>query len=248
MVRSRLLIFKGAFLSAGIPVSVLGKTQGIITSLEQETLVGIAVLGLLLGCIILGLQYAWAKWFGPAKDKAQTKAKSTGLIRHARIELIGRFRVLDKDGRESLNVSPQMRELFALFLLGKPKGINPTREMIGEAFWKDDSDTEKVKSRRSTLMSKFRKILKEEELGTVKFRDGVWLLELAEGVECDIFPVYRWLKGDGTEHDAEEARKILIAAGKGTICPGIKSEWIQEYRDAYKKMMRERLGAIILDD
>jgi predicted ATPase/DNA-binding SARP family transcriptional activator len=163
-----------------------------------------------------------------------------------KLELFGKFRIRDCQGRD-LHISTKKTQWLLAYLLLHPS--THTREHIAGLFWPESSDAKASNSLRQALHS----LTKSLELGGPSRGHALTIatqlveFKLSEDMSLDTLDFSRALRqcNEKSELDNESCLKAAIAFYKGDLLEGCDERWCIEQRDYFKDLYLRALGQLI---
>ncbi len=166
--------------------------------------------------------------------------------RASSVNLLGNFRVIDKDGNDiTSNFTPTTIQLFLLLLMSTIKnGRGISSQELKTILWYDKDD-DSARNNRNVYINKLRSILKSFGGGIeVLSKDGYWTINLDKNVFCDFERVL--LLVNTLQTNVHLNRKLMEElvdiALRGKLLSYLQqSEWVETYQTDYSNMIIESL-------
>lgn len=165
------------------------------------------------------------------------------------ISLLGVFNVRDKNGKDiTTSFTPLLKSLLSLLILysqSEKKGI-PVKQ-LNEILWMD-KDELAARNNRNVALRKLRVLL--DEVGTVEIikEASALRIELGEDVFCDYHIVCNYINGfrtDADNNDPEVYAKIVELLLYGPLLPGLRFDWLDDFKAAYSNYSIDWLGNLL---
>lgn len=180
-----------------------------------------------------------------AKNSVAAKDQATAII------LMGGFQIFDRNGDDVTGqFTPTIKQLFLLIylssILGK-KGISS--EMLTELLWSDKSATS-ARNNRNVNISKIRLILEKVSPDLVLNHENTfWKIEHGETVYSDILDSQRLIEKVKFNKNLTEpeTERLLKNSSRGGICPGVQTDWMDQFKADFTAQLLDALLALILD-
>lgn len=185
-------------------------------------------------------------WEKPDKESSLKTISDIKQMAVSSINLIGGFKVIDKDGINiTSEFTPTLKSVFLFLLLNSIKQEKgTTSQQLDETFW-SDMDKDKAVNNRSVNVRRLRLII--EKIGDLDIvnKSGYWLMTIGEGVTCDYKELMDILnqKKRKEEFSISEIDKIIDLAS-GDLLPAIYDEWLDKYKSDYSILITETLISI----
>lgn len=155
------------------------------------------------------------------------------------INLLGSFKVLDKDGIDTTEeFTPVLKQLFLFILLNSINGKKITSDKVDETLW-FGMDKLSASNNRSVNIRKLR--LKIEKLGDVSIanKSSYWYLNMGDDVYCDYKQVMLLLRKAKNSASLEKdlIESIVEVASAGELLPNISTSWVDDYKSEYTDLI-----------
>ncbi|QZT38463.1 hypothetical protein K5X82_06090 [Halosquirtibacter xylanolyticus] len=159
------------------------------------------------------------------------------------IQLIGRFRMINRDGTDiSSKFSTRRKQLFILILLSKYRGGGIVSSQLTDNLWPGYS-SDKAKNNRSTQMKRLREILNLDTGVSIEFFNKKWCINLEHDVYLDLdryFQLQNKIIEDQYIHlpDIEDLLDILE---KGPLLPNLNEIWLDDFKSQFEDKLFDLL-------
>lgn len=191
-----------------------------------------------------GIQPAVKNSDGNVLPELLTEKKSPSIL------FFGGFRVLDTSGADITGrFSQTIRSVLVYVLINQCRnGSGVTSKQLDETFW-GDMDKTAATNNRNVTMSKLRVLLKEVAGSNISSRNGLWSVELGEGVFFDYGEMYALLTDirKNQRFSTEMLKRMAALGAGGQMLPRISEEWLDKLKSDYMFVVSDVMMGVYED-
>jgi two-component SAPR family response regulator len=184
------------------------------------------------------------------KETDENEDMAEEIIPAPSINLLGRFKIINKNGEEiKEKFSPTTQQFFILILLNtiRHNGISP--DEINRLFWEEKDDVS-ARNLRNVYIKKSRDILNELECLKLVKEKGYWRIIFDEDIFCDYMRVVSIINMVKRTNDIsrEVLAELLNLTSRGNLLPYMETPWIDRFKAEFSSSIIETITWISQSD